>query len=72
MLLKLGLSLVGLGQRDAACATYRRDPARNIRRPSNAVMQRVKAETRPAPTLLSLRHASAERRAASVCAAGGR
>ncbi len=43
MLLKLGLSLVGLGQRETACATYA-EILKKYPKSSNALMQRVKAE----------------------------
>ncbi len=43
MLLKLGLSLVGLGQREAACGTYA-EILKKYPKASNALMQRVKTE----------------------------
>ena len=43
MLLKLGLSLYGLGQREAACSTYG-EILKKYPKSSNAMIQRVKAE----------------------------
>lgn len=43
MLLKLGLSLAGLGQRDAACGTYA-EILKKYPKSSNALLQRVKTE----------------------------